>query len=96
MPPGRDAAPVRPPSERSLQVLKRAGLKLSFFIAAAAIQAAAGHGFVRPLATLVILSAIAAAVFGLWLRDRPTGPDYNHFDEAAWFLLLGYVLRRLV
>ena len=88
--------PSRPASERSLHVVRRAGLKLSFFTAASAIQAAAGYGFLRPLTTLIMLSAVAAALLGLWLRDRPTAPDYNYFDEAAWFLVLGFVLRRFV
>lgn len=80
-------------AERSLLALKRAGFKLVLFAAAAALQASAGHGFLRTFATLAFLSSVLLSVLALVKQERATAPYYTSLDEAAWFFILGYVLR---
>ena len=82
--------------ERSLLTLKRAGFKLGVFVLCAGAQALAGYGFIKPLSTMALWTALICAAIATVRQERATDPFYNALDEAAWFYLLGFVLRRLV
>lgn len=81
--------------ERSLLTLKRAGFKLGVFVLCAGAQALAGHGFLTPLSTMAVWTALVYAAIATVRQERATDPFYNSLDEAAWFYLLGFALRRL-
>lgn len=81
---------------RSLAVAKRAGFKLAVFVLAAGLQSLAGYGFAPTLASLCLLTGILAAILGIMCRDRPSSLHFTYFDEAAWFMLIGHVVRRMV
>lgn len=82
--------------ERSLLTLRRAGFKLVVFVMLAGAQAMAGYGFVKPISTMALWTALFCAAIAVVRQERATDPFYNSLDEAAWFYLLGFVLRRLV
>lgn len=81
---------------QSLAVLNRAALKLAVFTFAAAVHGLVGLGFLRTLSTLALLAGILGVMMGQWRHERPLAPHYTHFDEAAWFIMLGLILRRLM
>jgi hypothetical protein len=89
------------PSQRSAALrasfltLKRAAFKLAVFVTIASAQALAGRGFVLPLAQMCLWMALFCVVVAVARQERATAPYYNSMDEAAWFYLVGFILRRL-
>lgn len=100
LPTGRHLSPeeanvaiARLSAARSLSVIRRFACKLTFFALFAGVTALFGHGFVRHLASLALLSATVSIVLAQSQRERLWAPYYTSFDEAAWFLLLSFTLR---
>ena len=81
--------------ERSLLTLKRAGFRLAVFVTIAFAHGLAGRGFVLPLAQMCLWMALFCVAVAAVRQERATAPYYNSMDEAAWFFLLGFILRRM-
>ncbi len=81
---------------RSLLVIRRFSWKVGFFVCCALGHFMAGHGFLRNLEALALASTVLAVVVGHWRQERVGAPHYTSFDEAAWFMLLAFVLARQV
>lgn len=88
-----DIAIARLAAARSLLVIKRFAYKVGFFVLFAGGAAAFGQSFVKHLASFTLLSAIVSIVLAQSQRERVWAPYYTSFDEAAWFLLLSFILR---
>lgn len=82
-------------ARRSLAVLKRAGMKLTGYALIAWGQWLAGRGFAAPLASMALATALVSAIVGFGRRVGFNPAHYTWLDEAAWFLLLAFVLGRL-
>lgn len=86
--------PFRANLERSLRTLRWAAFKLAVFVVVAGAQGLAGRGFMMPLATMAMWTALLCAAAAAVRQESATAPHYNALDEAAWFFLLGFILRR--
>ncbi|GGC72025.1 hypothetical protein GCM10010994_33050 [Chelatococcus reniformis] len=81
---------------RSFDVVKRVAFKLTFFLLAAGLQAAAGLGFVAPLAVMALASSALCMFIGTWREERIGAPHYTSFDEGVWLFFLGYGAHRFL
>ena len=89
-----DPVPRRETVQRSLLTLKRAAVRLGLFTAMAAVQGLAGYGFAKPLSAMALWMSLFCVAVAVARNERATARHYNSFDEAAWFYLLGFILRR--
>ena len=89
-----DPFPPNDAVQRSLLTLKRAASRLGLFMAIAAVQGLAGYGFAKPLSAMALWMSLFCVAVAVVRNERATAPYYNSFDEAAWFYLLGFFLRR--
>jgi hypothetical protein len=77
----------------SLQVLGRFFWRVVILF----ILAAAGrHGFEKTFASLLMLAAIYCGFTAAFRREPLFGPSLTHFDEAAAFAVIAYLISRFV
>jgi hypothetical protein len=77
----------------SALVLRRFGWRCALFTAWAALGALFGLGFARQLGVMFMIAALVTQLLGLSYRDRLDARHWTHYDETAWFILLGSALR---
>ncbi len=78
---------------RPTNFLRQFALKLAFILFFAGLQYALGFNFMRPAATMLIFSAFIALYLGRRLQQSPRDRHFTFYDEAAWFLLISYLLQ---
>ena len=82
--------PTFPHQLNSSQVLFRFVFRIVLLSALATLGT---RGFGTTLATFLALSAIFCAVVGAMRREVMFGPVLTHWDEAAAYAIVGWLLR---
>jgi hypothetical protein len=81
--------PNLPRELRSSQVLIRFGLRMIILVAFAGLG---GAGFGRSLSALLWMSIILCAVVGTIRLERPLDGVLNHWDEAAAYAAMFFLV----
>jgi len=88
----QELRPTIPPQLNSRQVLFRVIFRLVLLTALATLGS---QGFWGTFAALLALSAVFCAVTGVMRREVIFSPALTHWDEAAVYAILLYVVRPL-
>ena len=84
------------PSYSTVYALRRFGLKLFLCLLFALAQTGSPWGFGKSFALLLLLFGAVDIVMALVTRERPWTKALSYWDEAASFIALAILARRLL